>query len=110
MAAYPSTICHRRTIAPVQSLKIDYAEDGSARGRDLHAEQQYNITLVHELLTTAERDSILSFWTTNKTIVNTYVDPVDSTSYDVRFLNRPAVETRRGDRWTVTVNFYGTET
>ena len=105
MAAYPS-IGMRTVVSPVASIIIDTAVSGAVRGIDLSAEDVFEIEVIHPFISAADRNTIISFYNTNKALI-VALDAADGNTYDVMFKARPTVEVINATWFTVTANMVG---
>ena len=73
MAIYPDIAQDEESIRkPLPSVKIEVAADGALRGRENYSETIYQFTIVHSLITAAEKDSIQTFYETNNVLAFTF--------------------------------------
>ena len=105
MAAYPS-IGMRTVVSPVASIIIDTAASGAVRGIDLSAADVFEIEVTHPLISAADRDTIISFYTSNKALI-VALDAADGNTYDAMFKARPTVEVVNATWFTVTSSVVG---
>ena len=82
MAAYPS-IGFRFNKRPITKNNIDVSDAGTVRSVNLNQATVYRITITHPYIDSADRATLLAFYSTNKNNVNT-IDYAGDT-YDVRF-------------------------
>ena len=87
----------------------DKAVDGTTRVRSFYADTQYNITVIHPRMTTAEKTALLSFWDTNKASYNTITNEQDGADYSVLFLGIPKFKRVNSGVWAATVHLAGTK-
>jgi len=108
MAAYPSIPIDNSTqISADGGISVDRAEDGTIRGRVSYAETVYTMKLVHTLLTSTQRDTLMTFYDTNKALSWTFT--YDSDTYTLRFMGAPQHQHLSGGWWNVTVSAIGTK-
>ncbi|HRZ02388.1 MAG TPA: hypothetical protein P5024_12585 [Burkholderiaceae bacterium] len=101
MAAYPFTTFHQdSTPTPASGREVARATNGALRVRDLYSADKTRFELVHRL-TQAERNTLLSFYTTNKDLD---LDLTwDGTVYTCRFAGRPQILWRPGNWYEARV-------
>lgn len=105
MAAYP-TLPMRTRVTPLNDRKSDLSEAGYVRQVDLSAQQAYQLDIEHPYLTSSERSTLLTFWSTNKGTTVT-VTAGDGNTYDCLFVNEPAGEVMNSTFSTYTVRLVG---
>lgn len=108
MATYPSiTIAQRSTVIPRRRIAINEAVDGSVRGASLHTKESYDLTIVHEFITSTDVGTLDSFYATNK------LNQVDITwngvTYNCRFLCKPESQPAGGVTWTSVSRLVGNQ-
>ena len=108
MAAYPS-IGYTATIEPSEGRRLVIAFDGSPRIRDYQTEIWYDGTITHPLISSTDKDTILTFYTTNKDSWNTFTESVSSDVYDILLVNEPVCQHLAGDWWQVTTTWRGSK-
>lgn len=89
MATYPSIGLQHR-IAPLGGLRVDISDAGGVRGVDLGEETTYRIQISHPLVDATDRDTLLTFYNTNKTATNAIT--LAGSTYDVLFQQDYTVE------------------
>lgn len=110
MASYPVLLQDAKSRRkPVNSIKVDLAGDGTPRGRVMHSKTVYNFTVTHPLISTIDRDSIQTFYDTNKDLEFTFVWDADGLSYTLMFLGEPDPTWVAAGYWNVTMNAIGTK-
>lgn len=89
MPAYPlSAISLETDLTPSPSIQVDPASDGAPRGRVINdSEIVENGQVVHQLLTTADKDTLLAFYAANRTAAITLT--YGGQNYELYFLGRP---------------------
>ena len=108
MAAYPTLPYCRGSERAIRSgVEIDLATDGTVRGRRFYAEDLYEFHLVHHAITGTQKDSLLSFWSSNRTALIEYTWDEDSAVYEVYFAAPPRIVFLRGDHYTAEVDLIG---
>jgi hypothetical protein len=104
MATYPDLPTARGSDPePVNQIDIDRAEDGTARGRSFYSADRVRITVVHPLLTAAQKTTLAAFYSSNRLVAFTYLSPSDSVSRSMLFAKPPAYVNRPGGRFDATV-------
>jgi hypothetical protein len=90
MAAYPSFNVQRSSPGPSRSDGHDVvrATNGVLKMRRLYSATKSDFTIDH-WLTSAEKTTLDSFYTTNRDLDVTYTSPEDSVAYTVRFAAPP---------------------
>lgn len=83
-------------------LKIDRAEDGTARGRSYGGDKA-RIKVVHRSLDSADKATLDAFYATNRLLAITYVSPSDSVSRTCIFAAAPTYKREPGTYWTAAV-------
>lgn len=99
MAAFPNTayVLGSQVLAREDTIIMDRASDGSARGRLNYAKEAYDVTLIHENLTEAEANTIEDFYETDPTrqVEVTW----RAVTYNCRWMGKPRVEHFQGTSW-----------
>jgi hypothetical protein len=109
MANYPTLNYGEGSNREIDSGIIwDDAMDGTQRARTLYSEDYYTFNLSHNLITTSEKNTLLSFYSTYKTTGIVFNWPEDSNNYNVYFRSPPSIEWVGGDYWNATVTLRGT--
>ena len=90
MAAYPTFNHQRSGPGPARSdgQEAVRATNGGLKVRRLYSATKSDFTIDH-WLTSAEKTTLDSFYTTNRDLDVTYTSPEDSTAYTVRFVAPP---------------------
>ena len=106
MAAYPNTTFSKGSqVAPRHNIALDVAEDGSVRGRKLHTQETYDLTLVHSYLSEADAETIEAFYEGAPT------QQVDvawrGATYYCYWSAKPVVEHTDAAWWSVTSRLVG---
>lgn len=108
MPAYPSTpLMHpASTIRPRRSVTVTDAEDGTIRGVQLYTSESYDIEIEHRTITKTQKDSLESFYASNKTA---QIDITwDGSTYNCRFVQKPfATYLDKSTLWNVTCRLVG---
>lgn len=108
MAAYPSVAqTSGTTVSFLPGIDIDISTSGTLRGVNRFVEEVVDITVEHDLIDTTDKDSIITFYTTNKTLEFTFTYDGDSTVYDCLFVNRPQVMWLAPGLWKVVSKLRG---
>jgi hypothetical protein len=106
MAAYPSTatlpILDSSTTTVDDGLTPDRATGGGLKMRSMYASDKRNFQIKHEL-TTSQRDTLSTFYNTNKLLNVDFTWPGNSVTYVVRFAKAPTIVERAGNRVMVDV-------
>lgn len=91
-----------------RNIAVEASDDGTVWGRDLSKNTIYQFSVVHELLTEDEKDTILNYFesNTNSTFTLTY----DGVDYDCIFSNSGFnLEIVKNGIYNVTTNLIGTK-
>lgn len=105
--AYPDLpIDAASTFVPRAGMRIDTAEDGVTRPRRLFPDTQYEIRLVHPIITNAQRTALLEHFVGHAGAVFDLEMPSGDT-YSVRYLDEPRGVRLPHDQWTYTVSLLG---
>ena len=105
MAAYPSSIGLQFTITPINGPEIDLSDNGDVRSVDLSASLAYRIEITHPVINTTDRGTLITFYDTNKTSVNTIT--LAGETYDVLFENPYTVESLSATYFNVSTSLIG---
>ena len=110
MAAYP-TLAHdvSSTRTPRSGIQIDTADDGTVRSRTLYSAVVYDFAIEHRALTSVNRDSVLSHYTSNVNTTFSYTWPDGSVAHTCVYADAPKVTWQPGG-WDVSVALVGTVT
>jgi len=108
MAAYPSVAqTSGTTVTPKPGIDIDISTSGTLRGVNKYVEEVADITVEHDLIDTTDKDSIITFYTSNKATEFTFTYNGDSTVYDCLFTSKPQVTWIAPGLWKVTSKLIG---
>lgn len=108
MAAYPSLSLSRNTkVVPRMGVQVSTMVDGTFRGVALHSTESYDIMIEHELLSSADIDTLETFWVNNKYISWTFT--WRGVTYNCRFLNKPQSWNPEALLWSASVKAIGTQ-
>lgn len=108
MANYPSTNQDKSTsVTPRSGVLIDVSTSGTIRGVDLYTEEVVDIVVVHDLISTSEKEALIDFYKTYKTAEFTFTYPGDNVDYLCLFKNKPKTEWLAPSLWKVTSNLIG---
>lgn len=90
-------------------LEFDVDVSGNLRGRSLYEQDLYTISVKHNLISTAQKESIELFYTTNKTTFNSFTYDGDDTAYNVYFAKdgAPIYAWIAPNAWKVELKFVG---
>jgi hypothetical protein len=103
MATYPDLMtAYQSDPEPINSISIDRAEDGTARGR-AYGDDKVKIKVVHPRLTSANKSTLVTFYGTNRLLEFTFASKTDGVSYTCIFSKAPRYERHPGSYWTATV-------
>lgn len=109
MAIYPELFqAYSSARVPVNNIKTEVAADGTVRAQNNYSATVYNFSIIHPYLTTAEKDSIQTFYNTNKALPFTFNFAKDSADYTLIFLGEPNFNKVTANYWTVTTKAIGT--
>ena len=95
------------TRTPVTNTKIDLSADGTVRGTTQFSNTVYDFNIKHPLITTAEKNSIQTFYDTNKNLTFSFVYDGDSATYNLVFKNEPQMVPRAPGYWDVIMSAIG---
>lgn len=88
---------------PIDSIEIDRAGDGSARGRSLYSSDKARFSLEHPWLTAAQKSTLSAFYTANRLIPFNYISGMSGATHSCLFSKPPAYTYQRGGYWTAKV-------
>lgn len=89
MADYPDLPISPRSSAKANSGLITHrGVDGTLRGQAVH-DDKIDFNIVHEVLTDTERDTLVTFYNSNKDTVFNFTWPIDNVTYSCLFKSRP---------------------
>lgn len=91
---------------PRAGVRIDHAENGDVHGRDLSAQDDYDITLYHHHLGLVERAALMAHFA-GYSAREFDIDGPAGEVYRVRYQAAPAEIPRSGNRWTMIVRLTG---
>ena len=101
MAAYPSTDV-ATTITPLRNgLITRRTASGKMRSVDLNVKDVYRIEFFHRAINATDRNTLVSFFDTNRTLVFTFSPLYESTVYDCRFVRESTRATIQGELFDV---------
>lgn len=107
-ADYPAVPQHWDTsVVPVAGVVVNRAESGATRARSLYDAVSYDIVVIHDLITTAQRASILAFYAANAGNTFGFQAAEDATIYTVIFTNEPQSTPIAPNVWRVTTQLQG---
>lgn len=87
---------------PLAMLKVDRAEDGSARARALGGDKM-RFKLEHPRLSSADKATLDAFYAANRLIEFTHTSKANGNTYTCIFGKAPRWEIHPGARYTATV-------
>lgn len=103
MATYPSFAQWIGSAAtPMSGIRADRASNGDIRAQILHSADRKIFKVLHRL-TTSEKGTLDTFYTTNKALELTFVWKGDDVSYNCIFLDAPQYTPRGAGRFNVMV-------
>lgn len=88
---------------PIDSIEIDRAEDGTARGRSFYVCDKARFSLEHPWLTSSQKTTLAAFYSSNRLIAFDYVSGMSGATHSCLFSKPPAYSCQRGGYWTVKV-------
>lgn len=108
MADFPSNIPIDVGSSPVPDagIRVDRAENGKLRGRQMYDQTQYTITLVHGYLTEAQRTTLLDHYHAHIGLTFNLAAPWGDT-YAVQYLDEPAGLPEANGQWSMTTQLAG---
>lgn len=100
MASYPATllISDGSTMTQRDDLTVDRATNGAARVRAYFSARKREFVVRHAYITLAERNTLLSFYDSNRLLTVTLAW-MDGTTYTCVFSAAPKTEPVIGDLW-----------
>lgn len=107
MAAYPS-IGLRYSIKPESKQIPDISAAGTIRTVDLGEDVVYRINIEHPLIESTDKDTLLTFYSTNKASVNTITLAGDT--YDITFAEDYTIKQDSATYFTLSTVVYGVRT
>lgn len=105
MAAYPS-VPFRHEIEPDLPRRVDVSDAGTVRQVDLGETEVYRISVLHPLITQAQLETLLTFYTINRASVNTIT--LDGVTYNVVFASAYSRDRINGTYLDAEVELIGT--
>jgi len=103
MASYPDLMTgYGGDADPIDMVKIDRAEDGTARGRAYGADKA-RFTVTHPRLNSTDKSTLATFYSTNRLLEFTFASKHDGVTYTCIFSKPPQYERHPGSYWTATV-------
>ena len=93
-------------ISPELAIRSDVSDSGAVRAVDLSEELSYSIEVTHPLLDATDRDTILSFYASNRNTF-TQISPGDGRDYDMLITTEPTVKVVTPIRFTLTSKMVG---
>lgn len=107
MAAYPMTKVSRASrVVPDAGIKAKVAEDGTVMFRRDRGDTAYQLQIVHEFITAAERTTLRDFFTANGYGPHT-VTGLKGDTYTATFLNDPTDVDHKGSLYVVETQAIG---
>lgn len=107
-ADYPAIPQHWDTrITPVSGVAVNRSESGATRARSLYAVTSYDITVIHDLITDAQRAAILAFYAANAGDQFGFLADEDGVIYTVIFTNAPQSIPIAPNVWRLTTSLQG---
>lgn len=102
MAIYPTTlkIGAESAMEQLDDLVLDRAVNGAARVRAYYTGRKRTFTVVHPAVALADRDSLLSFYDTNRLLPVSLVW-IDGTTYTCVFVKAPLTVPVVGGVWNL---------
>jgi len=95
------------TISPRNSRRVDVSDAGTVRLVALSEETAFTIDITHPIIDSTDRDTLLTFYQTNKNNTNTIT--LAGSTYDVLFAGDYAVESVSASYYTLSVTLVGTK-
>lgn len=112
MALFPTTIPvgFETDLKPDSGRNLELSEDGTVTVLRMFNASVYQGQIVCPFCTSAERDTIRTFYTDNKDVVWTFQHPGDGRTYSLYFLNEPIemLEAPDVNHYKVTLAVAGT--
>lgn len=111
MATYPDLDqAYESSRVALNNIKTEVAADGTLRGQNNYSATVYNFSIVHPYITTAEKESIETFYNANSDISFTFNYAKDSADYTLLFLGEPNFNKVTASFWIVTTKAIGSLT
>lgn len=86
----------------VEFARVDQTDDGTARVAFWATfKQSFMLTVRHRQITTAQKDTLLTFWAANKNLEIRYIWPATGVMYHANFTSAPSVMSHPFGRWSV---------
>lgn len=109
--AYPTVDqSYKSTRKAVAANKIDYAVNGTPRALNFHTNTTYNFTVIHEMTTSTEMQSIVDCYTSVMSDSVSLVWDADNDAYTCIFKGEPDTVPIPGGLWNVTSKLAGQKT
>ena len=104
MADYPTLpTSYGSDPVPVRESRLaDRSDDGTLRVRSFGADK-HTVSIEHPWLTTAQKSTLDTFYSTNRLLEFTYTSPTDASVKTCVFLDAPKYKREYGDYWTARV-------
>lgn len=107
MATYPMTYVSRASrVVPEKGIRAKVTEAGNLKFRDDRGTTLYRLQIVHEWISQAQLDAILSFLDTNGYSGHDVID-LQGYDYVVTVVNEPTIVDHRGSLYTVETQAIG---
>lgn len=110
MATYPVlNQSYESTVSPIDNNKVSTSADGTLRAKVTYSETVFELNVVHPFLSTTDKDSIITFYNTNKNLNFTFNLASESQDYTCIFKSQPEVQKISSSFWNVTMKAIGTQ-
>lgn len=109
MATYPVNqggVGSKTRIAPDAGIQFVGMQTGSPRGYVDFDEETFVIEVTHPWLNATDRDAVLTFYSTNKTALNTIA--TNEGNFEGYFMNRPQVVDKDGPNYMLVSRLFCT--
>ena len=102
--AYPSILySYESSEDQFDDLAVDRASNGAARVRAFYTGRKRRFTLVHELLSSTDRDTLTNYYDANR-LLSFSMTWADGATYTCIFAAAPKLVPLPGGYWTVTMS------
>jgi len=104
MAAYPTFAQSlSSSFEQIDDIQVDRASNGTPRIRAMFTRTPRAGRIVHQGLTSAEKSTLDTFYSTNRLLIFTFVWRGDAATYNCYFAGPIAAKLLPGGRWEVSV-------
>lgn len=107
MAAYTTTIGLNYNIAPATRQRVDFTDAGDVYSTDLGEKIVYDLRINHPHVNATDRDTLHTFYSTNRTSVNTVT--LGGIAYNIWFTGPYSVSSENGVIYQMSAQFKAVE-